>query len=171
MQTGINVKVPGRTQFRLGVKLQEIRNSMLIYHGNQILVINRRILRKGIEMIVIQCEARPVGMFCTELLVQYTVQTDLIILVVHVLLVIQLKIIPQKFSIIYSKMSCQCHPGFEVGAFLKYDSMVDTHCAHALAYGFKLAATMRPDQKVLINLSGRGDKDVQTVAEIEGLSL
>lgn len=43
--------------------------------------------------------------------------------------------------------------------------------SHALAYGFKLAANMRPDQKVLINLSGRGDKDVQTVAEIEGLSL
>jgi len=43
--------------------------------------------------------------------------------------------------------------------------------SHALAYGFKLAASMRPDQRVLINLSGRGDKDVQTVAEIEGLSL
>jgi len=43
--------------------------------------------------------------------------------------------------------------------------------SHALAYGFKLAASMRPDQSVLINLSGRGDKDVQTVAEIEGLSL
>jgi tryptophan synthase beta chain len=43
--------------------------------------------------------------------------------------------------------------------------------SHALAYGFKLAAGMRADQSVLINLSGRGDKDVQTVAEIEGLSL
>jgi tryptophan synthase beta chain len=43
--------------------------------------------------------------------------------------------------------------------------------SHALAYGFKLAAAMRPDQSILINLSGRGDKDVQTVAEIEGLSL
>jgi tryptophan synthase beta chain len=43
--------------------------------------------------------------------------------------------------------------------------------SHALAYGFKLAAGMRPDQSILINLSGRGDKDVQTVAEIEGLSL
>jgi tryptophan synthase beta chain len=43
--------------------------------------------------------------------------------------------------------------------------------SHALAHGFKLAAAMRPDQSVLINLSGRGDKDVQTVAEIEGLSL
>ena len=35
----------------------------------------------------------------------------------------------------------------------------------------KLAAEMRPDQTVLINLSGRGDKDVQTLAAIEGLSL
>jgi tryptophan synthase beta chain len=43
--------------------------------------------------------------------------------------------------------------------------------SHALAYGFKLASSMRPDQRVLINLSGRGDKDVQTVAEIEGLVL
>jgi len=43
--------------------------------------------------------------------------------------------------------------------------------SHALAYGFKLAAEMRPDQKVLINLSGRGDKDVQTVAELEGMTL
>jgi len=43
--------------------------------------------------------------------------------------------------------------------------------SHALAYGFKLAAGMRPDQKVLINLSGRGDKDVQTVAGLEGMTL
>jgi tryptophan synthase beta chain len=43
--------------------------------------------------------------------------------------------------------------------------------AHAVAYGMKLAASMRPDQTVLINLSGRGDKDVQTVAELEGISL
>ena len=43
--------------------------------------------------------------------------------------------------------------------------------SHALAYGFKLAADMRPDQKVLINLSGRGDKDVQTVAQLEGMTL
>ena len=35
----------------------------------------------------------------------------------------------------------------------------------------KLAAEMRPDQIILINLSGRGDKDVQTVAELEGITL
>ncbi len=43
--------------------------------------------------------------------------------------------------------------------------------SHALAYGFKLAAEMRPDQVVLINLSGRGDKDVQTIAALEGMTL
>ncbi len=43
--------------------------------------------------------------------------------------------------------------------------------SHALAYGFKIASSMRPDQRVLINFSGRGDKDVQTVADLEGLSL
>ncbi len=43
--------------------------------------------------------------------------------------------------------------------------------SHALAYGFKLAADMRADQKILINLSGRGDKDVQTVAALEGMTL
>ena len=43
--------------------------------------------------------------------------------------------------------------------------------SHAVAYAMKLAATMRPDQTVLVNLSGRGDKDVQTVAELEGISL
>jgi tryptophan synthase beta chain len=43
--------------------------------------------------------------------------------------------------------------------------------AHAVAYAMELAAAMRPDQTVLINLSGRGDKDVQTLAALEGLSL
>ncbi|NND45881.1 MAG: tryptophan synthase subunit beta [Xanthomonadales bacterium] len=43
--------------------------------------------------------------------------------------------------------------------------------SHAVAWGMKMAADMRPDQTVLVNLSGRGDKDVQTLAEIEGLEL
>jgi len=43
--------------------------------------------------------------------------------------------------------------------------------AHAVAHGMKLAASMRPDQTILVNLSGRGDKDVQTVAALEGISL
>ena len=37
--------------------------------------------------------------------------------------------------------------------------------AHAVAYACDLAATLRRDQAVLVNLSGRGDKDVQTIAE------
>jgi len=43
--------------------------------------------------------------------------------------------------------------------------------AHAVAYGMKLASDMRPDKIVLVNLSGRGDKDVHTVAELEGITL
>ena len=43
--------------------------------------------------------------------------------------------------------------------------------AHAVAYGVKLAATLPRDQHVLVNLSGRGDKDVNTIARLEGISL
>lgn len=42
--------------------------------------------------------------------------------------------------------------------------------SHALAYVTKLAPTMSPDQVLLINLSGRGDKDMHTVASMAGLS-
>ena len=41
--------------------------------------------------------------------------------------------------------------------------------SHALAYAAKLAPRMRKDEILLINLSGRGDKDMQTVAEKSGL--
>lgn len=43
--------------------------------------------------------------------------------------------------------------------------------SHALAYGAKLAKTMTSDQIIIINLSGRGDKDINTIAEIEGIKL
>tara|TARA_E500000178_G_scaffold134718_1_gene134770 strand:- start:839 stop:2068 length:1230 start_codon:yes stop_codon:yes gene_type:complete len=43
--------------------------------------------------------------------------------------------------------------------------------AHALAYVEKLAAEMTPDQHIIVNLSGRGDKDILTVAEIDGIDL
>ena len=43
--------------------------------------------------------------------------------------------------------------------------------AHALAYTKTLAATMRSDQTVVVNMSGRGDKDIFTVAKLEGISL
>ena len=42
--------------------------------------------------------------------------------------------------------------------------------SHALAYAAKLAATLPKDQIVLANLSGRGDKDMHTVAERMGLN-
>ena len=40
--------------------------------------------------------------------------------------------------------------------------------SHALAYAMKLAPTMRSDQSLLVNLSGRGDKDIGTVADLSG---
>ena len=40
--------------------------------------------------------------------------------------------------------------------------------SHAVAYAMKLAKTMRPDQSILVNLSGRGDKDIGTVADLSG---
>jgi tryptophan synthase beta chain len=43
--------------------------------------------------------------------------------------------------------------------------------SHAIAQGIKVARDMRPDQYVLVNLSGRGDKDMQTIAEREGITL
>ncbi len=38
--------------------------------------------------------------------------------------------------------------------------------SHAVAYAMKLAATMKSDQHLLVNLSGRGDKDINTVAAL-----
>lgn len=41
--------------------------------------------------------------------------------------------------------------------------------SHAIAYAMKLAKTMRPEQSILVNLSGRGDKDIGTVADLAGV--
>jgi tryptophan synthase beta chain len=43
--------------------------------------------------------------------------------------------------------------------------------SHAIAYAEKLAKTMTPEQIIIVNLSGRGDKDIHTVAEWEGITL
>ena len=43
--------------------------------------------------------------------------------------------------------------------------------AHALAQAEKLAADMTPDQHIVVNLSGRGDKDILTVAAIDGIEV
>jgi tryptophan synthase beta chain len=43
--------------------------------------------------------------------------------------------------------------------------------SHALAYAEKLAKTMSPEQMIVVNLSGRGDKDIHTIAQIDGISV
>jgi tryptophan synthase beta chain len=43
--------------------------------------------------------------------------------------------------------------------------------SHAMAYTMKLAPTMHKDETIIINLSGRGDKDMQTMAKREGIEL
>lgn len=43
--------------------------------------------------------------------------------------------------------------------------------SHALSYAVELAGTMRSDQIIVVNLSGRGDKDINTVAKIQGIEL
>jgi tryptophan synthase beta chain len=43
--------------------------------------------------------------------------------------------------------------------------------SHAIAFAMDLAASMGPDKNIVINLSGRGDKDIETVARIEGMKL
>ncbi|MCL4649441.1 tryptophan synthase subunit beta [Burkholderia multivorans] len=43
--------------------------------------------------------------------------------------------------------------------------------SHAIAYGVKLAPTLPKDKILLVNLSGRGDKDMHTVAERSGITL
>ncbi|WP_018936063.1 tryptophan synthase subunit beta [Thioalkalivibrio sp. ALJ24] len=43
--------------------------------------------------------------------------------------------------------------------------------SHAIAHVLELAPTMRPDQSIIVNLSGRGDKDLATVADREGITL
>lgn len=42
--------------------------------------------------------------------------------------------------------------------------------SHALAYTMKLAPTMRKDQIIVVNLSGRGDKDMHTIMQREGIA-
>lgn len=43
--------------------------------------------------------------------------------------------------------------------------------SHAMAYATKLAGQMQPDDIILVNMSGRGDKDINTIAEIEGITI
>ena len=43
--------------------------------------------------------------------------------------------------------------------------------SHAVAHAMKLARTMSSEKLILVNLSGRGDKDVHTIAAREGIEL
>ncbi|MBX4260136.1 tryptophan synthase subunit beta [Clostridium estertheticum] len=43
--------------------------------------------------------------------------------------------------------------------------------SHAVAYAMKLAPTLPKDKIIIINLSGRGDKDIDTIAQIMGVKL
>jgi len=43
--------------------------------------------------------------------------------------------------------------------------------SHAMAYTMKLAPTMKSDEILIVNLSGRGDKDMQTIANHEGVKI
>ena len=43
--------------------------------------------------------------------------------------------------------------------------------AHALAYVKKVAPSMDQEETIVVNISGRGDKDINIVANIEGIEL
>jgi tryptophan synthase beta chain len=43
--------------------------------------------------------------------------------------------------------------------------------SHAIAYAMKLALTLSPKQCIVVNLSGRGDKDMHTIASLDGISV
>ncbi len=43
--------------------------------------------------------------------------------------------------------------------------------SHAIAYAMKLAKTLSSDQSIIVNLSGRGDKDMHTIANIDGVNI
>jgi len=54
----------------------------------------------------------------------------------------------------------------------KYEGIIPAlESSHAVAQAKKLAPTMKKDQIILINLSGRGDKDINTVAKLSGITL
>ncbi|MEW5891864.1 MAG: tryptophan synthase subunit beta [Pseudomonadota bacterium] len=54
----------------------------------------------------------------------------------------------------------------------RYEGIIPAlESSHALAYAAKLAPTLARDKILLVNLSGRGDKDINTVAQLAGISL
>jgi len=64
----------------------------------------------------------------------------------------------------------QALEGFE--ALAKCEGIIPAlESSHAIYQAMKIAATMRPDQDILVGLSGRGDKDMLTVAKVQGVTL
>ena len=54
----------------------------------------------------------------------------------------------------------------------RYEGIIPAlESSHAVAHAKKLAPTMKKDQIILVNLSGRGDKDINTVAKLSGITL
>ncbi len=54
----------------------------------------------------------------------------------------------------------------------RYEGIIPAlESSHALAWAVANAPKMRPDQVILVNLSGRGDKDINTVAKLKGIEL
>ena len=54
----------------------------------------------------------------------------------------------------------------------RYEGIIPAlESSHALAYAKKLAPTMSRDQVIVVNLSGRGDKDIPTIARMSGIEL
>jgi tryptophan synthase beta chain len=54
----------------------------------------------------------------------------------------------------------------------RYEGIIPAlESAHALAYAAQLAVTLPREQLLLVNLSGRGDKDIHTVARLSGITL
>ena len=43
--------------------------------------------------------------------------------------------------------------------------------SHAIAYAMKIAGTMSKDQTIVVNVSGRGDKDVAAIARYKGVDV
>ena len=62
-----------------------------------------------------------------------------------------------------------------IGAFdalCRYEGIIPAlESSHALAHAIKIAPTLGKDKAILVNLSGRGDKDMNTVARIKGITL
>ena len=52
----------------------------------------------------------------------------------------------------------------------RYEGIIPAlESSHALAHAAKLAPTLDKDKLLLVNLSGRGDKDIDTVAKASGV--